>query len=372
LDSDVTVALRATRVLTPAGVVDHAVVTVADGLVADVGDGAADRELDGWLVPGLVDMHCHGGAGAGFLTTDPAEIDAAAAFHARAGTTSLIASLVSAPVDELCAALDTIAGVIEAGGTTLVGAHLEGPFLSPDFRGAHRIDHLAVPDADAFARMHAASRGTLRMLTIAPELPGADEVIEAAAELGVVVAVGHTACDYATAAAAFAGRATVTTHLFNAMPPIHHRAPGPVVAALESDAWCELICDGHHLDDAIIRLVADRAPERMVLVTDAMAAAGMPDGPYRLGDHELRVEAGVARLVEGGALAGSTLTLDAAIRRVAAAGVSTPLAFVAATAHPAAALGVTVGSITPGQPADLVWLTDDLEVRGVMHGGRWR
>src|SRR5690606_37599390 len=145
---------------------------------------------------------------------------------------------------------------IEGAATTLVGAHLEGPFLADPFRGAHRSDHLRAPDPDEFVRLHDAARDTLRMLTIAPEFPGADEVIDAATARGVVVAVGHTACDYATAGTAFAGPASVATHLFNAMPPIHHREPGPVVAALESEAWCELICDGHHVHDATVRLVA--------------------------------------------------------------------------------------------------------------------
>lgn len=377
------IALRATRVVTPDGVLPDGVVTIAQGLVtgvqtgAPVAEGADDGavvELDGWLVPGFVDIHCHGGGGADFLSTDPAEIAAAATFHARTGTAALMASLVSAPVDRLCAALDAIAGVIEQGTTTLVGAHLEGPFLAAPFRGAHRRDHLAAPDADAFVRLHDAARGTLRMITLAPELDGADDVIAAAVDRGVVVAVGHTACDYATAAAAFNGPASVATHLFNAMPGVHHREPGPVLAALESDAWCELICDGHHVHDATIRLVAERAADRMVLITDAISATGMPDGAYRLGALDIRVEGGVARVVDDGALAGSTLTLDRAVRHAARAGVPTEVALGAATAHPAAAVRLAdrCGAIAVGRRADLVWLRDDLTVAGVMRAGEWQ
>lgn len=359
--------LRGPRVVTPDGVLDQAEIEIADGRITAVRNTpGTDEATDlgpGWLVPGFVDLHCHGGAGASFASTDPDEIATAAAFHAGHGTTAMLASLVSDDVDVLCAQLAAIARVVEAGRTPVVGAHLEGPFLSAARCGAQNPAHLIDPDPSAFARMLAAARGTLRMLTIAPELPGADTVIEAALAAGLVVAIGHTDADVDTAELAFRHGAKVATHLFNGMAPIHHRAPGPAAAALATDTMCELINDGHHVHPAMLRLVG---PARTVLITDAIAAAGAGDGAYSLGGLDVVVADGVARLRGADSLAGSTLTMDEAVRRtVMQTGWSVADTIAAASTNPAGVLGLECGAIAAGLRADLVHLDEDLRVVAV-------
>jgi N-acetylglucosamine-6-phosphate deacetylase len=360
--------LRGPRVVTPDGVLDGAEIEVVDGRITAVrdtpGTGEATDLGTGWLVPGFVDLHCHGGAGASFASTDAHEIAAAAAFHAAHGTTAMLASLVSDDVDALCAQLAAVADVVEAGTTAVVGAHLEGPFLSAARCGAQNPAHLIDPDPSAFARMLAAARGSLRMLTIAAELPGADTVIEAAVAAGAVVAIGHTDADVDTAERAFRRGARVATHLFNGMPPIHHRAPGPAAAALATDTMCELINDGHHVHPAMLRLVG---PARTLLITDAIAAAGAGDGDYRLGGLDVVVADGVARLRGSDSLAGSTLTMDDAVRRtVAHARWSVADAITAAATNPAAVLGLECGAIAPGRRGGLVHLDEELRVVAVL------
>ncbi|WP_052595133.1 N-acetylglucosamine-6-phosphate deacetylase [Luteipulveratus mongoliensis] len=360
--------IHARRVLTglatPADPADGWVLVEA-GVVADLGPGAPpatpDLEIDGWLAPAYVDIHCHGGGGGDFTSADTDSIRAAAAFHAEHGTGSLLASLVTGPIDDLCRQLSAIADVIEAGDTVIRGAHLEGPYLSAARCGAQNPAYLSDPDVGDFARMVDAARGTLRMITVAPERQGAAALIDAAQAAGVTVAVGHTDGTYDECSAAFAAGASVATHLFNGMRPLHHREPGPIGASLDAGAWVELINDGIHLHPATLRVVLEARPERAVLITDAIAAAGLPDGEHRLGGLAVTVKDGAARLTEGGSLAGSTLTMDDAVRRAVAADVPLPLAVAAATSHPAAAVGLTGrGSIAIGQPADLLQLSDDL------------
>jgi len=370
--------LRGAQVVTPDGVLGDSAVTVRDGAVVHVGREQGGQagvvHLDGgWLVPGFVDLHCHGGGAASFCSTDRAEVAKAARFHASHGTTTMLASLVSAPVGDLCRQLAVIADLIEDGGSPVVGSHLEGPFLSARHRGAQNPASLTAPDADAFGQLADAARGTLRMITIAPELPGANDVIDAALAHGVRVAIGHTDATYRQARDAFARGATIATHLFNGMRGIHHREPGPIIAALDFGAWCELISDGHHLHPAAIRHVAASAADRIVLITDAITAAGSPDGRYRLSGLDVTVRNGQAQLSDGSSLAGSTLTMDLAVRRAVSAGLSLPTAVAAASTHPAGALGLgdQVGAISPGRRADLVWLDDNLNRRAVMTAGRW-
>ncbi|HEY2296922.1 MAG TPA: N-acetylglucosamine-6-phosphate deacetylase [Jatrophihabitans sp.] len=360
--------LRGPRMVTPDGVVDGGEVEVADGRIGAVraAPGAAEAtDLGpGWLVPGFVDLHCHGGGGASFASTDTDEIASAASFHAAHGTTAMLASLVSDDVASLCAQLDAIATVVDTAATPVVGAHLEGPFLSAARCGAQNPTHLINPDVGAFADLLAAARGTLRMLTIAPELPGADLVIDAALAAGVVVAVGHTDADVDTADQAFRRGARVATHLFNGMPPIHHREPGPAAAALATDAVCELINDGHHVHPAMLRVVG---PTRAALITDAIAAAGVGDGAYRLGGLDVVVTDGVARLRGKDSLAGSTLTMDDAVRRaVTRTGWSLAEAITAAATNPALVLGLDRGAIAAGLRADLVHLDEQLRVVSVL------
>lgn len=368
--------------LTPAGPVADGWVDIDAGVVVDVGGGDPSRRgrsrtgparaLRGWLAPGFVELHMHGGGGHD-VTVSPAAMAAAVGFHRDHGTAATLISLMAAPPDALCQQLAWVADLAATPGSGVLGAHLEGPFLAHSRCGAQNPSHMITPDLAVVDALVGAGRGHLRAMTVAPELPGALEVIDLLVASGVVAAVGHTDATYDQARAAFERGATLATHLYNAMRPVHHREPGPVVAALEAGAVCEIINDGHHVHPAIVRQVASHPRARMALVTDAIDAAGMPDGTYRLAGQAAEVRAGVARLAPGGALAGSTLTLDAAVGRAVAAGVSLPDAVAAATATPAAALGVgdRCGALRPGAPADLVLLDDDGTRRAVMHGGQW-
>lgn len=343
----------------------------ARGVVAEVGTGPSPGAAEStwpYVVPGLVDIHCHGGAGASFATTDPDEARAALALHRRHGTTSVVASLVTAAADDLRRQVDTLVPLAEAG--EIAGIHLEGPWLSPRHRGAHDPDLLRQPDGAEVEQLLHAGRGHLRMVTIAPELPGAPEVIGLLREAGVTVAVGHTDCDADGLRDAVRAGASVVTHLCNAMRPIHHREPGPVTAALaEEGLTVELIVDGVHVHPEVVALLHRASRARVALVTDAMAAAGCADGAYTLGGLGVDVVDGVARLRGGDALAGSTLTLDRAVRTAHAAGLPLADALVAATRTPARALGLDRGTLLPGRPADVVALDEQLAPVAVWRAG---
>jgi N-acetylglucosamine-6-phosphate deacetylase len=267
-----------------------------------------------------------------------------------------------------------VADAVESGNTSIVGAHLEGPYLSRVRCGAQNPTYLAAPDLADFAKLLDAGRGTLKMITIAPELPGALEVIAAAVAAGVVAAVGHTDASYEQTTAAFDAGATVATHLFNGMRPIHHREPGPVLAALDAGVGCEVINDGVHVHPAVLRMVADRDPSQLVLVTDAISATGIGDGEYRLGGQLVSVIDGQARLTANGSLAGSTMTMDFAVQQaVQVAGLPLEVAVAAASSNPARLMGMADqrGSIAPGLQADLIHLDADLRPLRVMRAGRW-
>jgi N-acetylglucosamine-6-phosphate deacetylase len=363
--------VRAARVVTPSGVVDGGRVEVAGDRIASVGTGEGPPDA-AWLVPGFVDMHNHGGGGNTFTTGDPEQARRVAAFHLAHGTTTLLASLVTAPHDLMLRATQAYAPLVRDG--LLGGIHYEGPYLSHARCGAQNPAHLREPSTVELEVLLEAGDGTVRMVTIAPELPGALDAIALLAAHGVVAAVGHTDATYARTHEAFDAGATVATHLFNGMRPVHHREPGPVVAALDdARVTCELIADGTHLHDATLRFAATvSGTGRAALVTDAMAATGMPDGAYELGGQSVTVAAGVARLTDGGAIAGSTLTMDAALRRAVSAGLSIVDAVRAAATTPAATLGLPdVGAIAAGRRADLVALDGDLGVLGVMRAGSW-
>jgi N-acetylglucosamine-6-phosphate deacetylase len=347
-----------------------------DGRVSASGAGGdlpAAREVvdgrGGCLVPGFIDIHGHGGGGAGF-DDGPEAIRAARAVHRAHGTTRAVLSLITAPIDELAARVGMVADLTESD-PTILGSHLEGPFLDPGHKGAHAAALLRAPDAASVDRLLEAGRGSIRQVTLAPELPGAFEAISRFVDAGVAVAVGHTDADAAVARRAFDAGATILTHAFNAMNGIHHRAPGPVVAALRDDrVTVEIIADGVHVDLALIATLFAADGDRMALVTDAMAAAGAADGRYVLGGLAVRVDGGVARLEDGGAIAGSTLTQDAAVRNVVAAGVALDDAVRAATQTPARAIGrPDLGRLDEGSLADAVLLDDDLAVRRVWVAG---
>ena len=371
-----TLRLRAARVFTGHELLDDGVLVVEDGRVVAVGAACdlpttgdtADTDLgDVLLAPGFVDVHCHGGGGAAFAD-DP---DAALALHRSCGTTTSVASLVTQSLDVLAAQVLALAPLVAAG--ELAGIHLEGPWLAPGRKGAHPLDKLRSPAPDEVARLVDAGGGAVRMVTIAPELTGGLAAIALLAARGVVAAVGHTDADLATTRAAVDAGATGATHLFNAMPGLHHREPGPVLG-LGDDArvWLELIADGVHVHPELLAATFRAAPGRVVLVTDAMAAAGCSDGDYTLGDLAVEVRGGVARLAGQDTIAGSTLTLDAAVRLVIGAGVPWREALRAATVHPARYLGLRdVGDLRPGGRADAVVLDDAWGVRGVLRGGAW-
>jgi N-acetylglucosamine-6-phosphate deacetylase len=353
------------------------------GWAAHAGRGADVVDAAGAvLTPGFIDLHAHGGGG--FSFDDAASGDGSAdaigralAAHRAHGTTRSVLSLVANPVAALERSLAAIADLAERDPLVL-GSHLEGPFLAPGRRGAHNPDFLISPSPSVTGRLAAAARGTLRQVTIAPELPGALDATAALAEAGVVVAVGHTEADEELAQAAFDRGARLLTHAFNAMPGIGHRNPGPVVAAIRDErVTAELILDAVHVHPDVARLLIDAAAGRVALITDAMAAAGSADGSYRLGSLDVAVVDGVARLAgpDGatGAIAGSTLTQDQALRvATRRCGMSLRAAVTALTWVPARVLGIDhrLGRLAPGYAADAVLLNSACEVRAAWGAGR--
>jgi N-acetylglucosamine-6-phosphate deacetylase len=372
--------IHSARLVDEGQTTDDAWVAFDGPIVAGLGTGDDWRELaprdaddagGAWLTPGFVDIHGHGGGAAAY--DDGVEaIATARAVHRAHGTTRAVLSLVTASIDDLVARVATIAQLVSED-ATILGTHLEGPFLDVGHKGAHTPSLLRAPDAASIDRLLDAGAGTIRQITLAPELPGGLDAVRRFTTAGVAAAVGHTDANEATAQAAFAAGATILTHAFNAMNDIHHRAPGPVLAALGDDrVTLEVIADGVHVHPDVIRLLTTGAPGRVALITDAMAAAGAPDGAYSLGGLAVTVIDGVARLTEGGAIAGSTLTQDAAIRlMVHEVGMPLPAAVAAATVVPARAVGVAdrFGSLTPGHAADAVLLDEHLTVQRVWVDG---
>jgi len=361
-----------------AGRVDDFWMRIADGRIVETGTGRPPGDEDrvdlggGVLVPGFVDLHAHGAGGHAYDDGENA-IRAALATHRAHGTTRSVVSLVANPLPMLAASLETIARI--AGTDPLVlGAHLEAPFLAPARRGAHHPDFLRPPEPEAAERLLAAAAGTLAQVTLAPELPGALEVIDGFVAAGVRVAIGHTDADADTARRAFDRGASILTHAYNAMPGIHHRDPGPIVAAFGDDrVTLELILDGHHVHPAVAALTIQAAPGRVALVTDAMAAAGNADGDYLLGSLNVAVRDGVAMLRGTPTIAGSTLTQDAELRvALGPAGIDPVAAVAALTVVPARALGLgdRLGMLAPGYAADAVLLDADWRVRRVWADGR--
>lgn len=356
------------------------------GVVRAVGAGAAPRPADRGLgevtvVPGFVDTHLHGGGGANFSTvshndTDHDSTSAAVALHRGHGTTTLVASLVTAGPAELLRQVGELADDVRAG--LIAGIHLEGPWLSTKRCGAHQPSLMRDPDAGEIDRVLDAGGGAIRMVTLAPERDGALAAIGQIVDAGVVAAVGHTEATYEQTRAAIAAGATVGTHLFNAMRPIDRREPGPIIALLEdSRVTVELIADGVHVGPAIYRHVTRCAgPDRVSLVTDAMAATGMADGVYHLGPLAVDVVGGVARVSGTDTIAGSTATMDRVFRfAVTHSGLprdeALMLAVRQASLNPARALGMPCTGLAPEAAADLVVLDSDLAVTGVLHQGSW-
>ncbi|WP_066172532.1 N-acetylglucosamine-6-phosphate deacetylase [Gordonia hydrophobica] len=362
------------RVLRPGWI--HSV----DGVIADVGDGApphpADRDFPGGIaVPGFVDMHVHGGGGASYTDGVADDVRAAADFHRRHGTTTTITSTVSASPEDLLVIVERLRDLVRRG--VSAGIHLEGPWISRVRCGAHDPDVLRNPALDEIDQVLTVADGTVAMVTIAPELPGAPAAIDRFVDAGVVVAVGHTDATYEQVRDAVDRGARVATHLFNAMAPLTHREPGPPLALMDDDrVVVEMIGDGVHLHPALVRDVQRAVGiDRVALVTDAMVAAGMANGEYMLGSLAVTVSDGVARVTDTGAIAGGTATMDRLFARTAA-GLrgradhypdEVLIACAAMTSgNPARVLGrADIGSIAVGRRADVVILDADLTVAEV-------
>ncbi|WP_308287522.1 N-acetylglucosamine-6-phosphate deacetylase [Cryobacterium sp. 1639] len=368
--------LSADAVLLPGAELGPGWVEVRDGLIVACGSGEPPRPADahlaaGVLAPGFIDAHAHGGGGASFTDPDPrAAAERIIRTHLAHGTTTMMASLVTAPLDQTERLVGALAGLVRDG--RLAGIHLEGPWLSPAYRGAHAEELLRLPDLADLDLLLRAGAGAVRMVTLAPELPGGLAAVTRIVEHGAIAAIGHTDADYDQTVAAIAAGATAGTHLFNAMSPLHHRRPGATLALLEHPGvFVEIVADGVHLHPAVVRLLT-QGQARPVLVTDAMAAAGATDGDYTLGGLPVRVSDGAARLADG-TIAGSVLTLGAAVRyAVLTAGVPLALALRSATENPADLLSLTDrGRIRPGLRADLVLLDQGLHVTATLHHGTW-
>jgi N-acetylglucosamine-6-phosphate deacetylase len=368
--------LSGARVVLPTGTVEGGRVVVQGTRIAErATENATVAELAGhWVVPGFVDMHVHGGGGGSFTSGTPDEVLKGIHTHRLHGTTTLVASTVTAEMDFLAGRAALLSELVEQG--DLAGIHFEGPFISPCRKGAHSEVLLRDPDPADVRKLMDAARGTAKMFTLATEMKGGIDSVRLLAEHGVIAAIGHTDATYEQTVQAIAAGATVATHLFNAMPPLGHRDPGPIAALLQDERiTVELINDGTHLHPAALELAFRCAGSaRVAFITDAMDAAGFGDGIYHLGPLEVEVEEGVARLVEGSSIAGSTLTLDTAFRRaVTVDGLPVEDVVRSISTNPARLLGVhdKVGSLEPGKDADLVVFDADFKLTGVMRKGEW-
>jgi N-acetylglucosamine-6-phosphate deacetylase len=349
--------------------------TIEDGMISAVDlDASEDADLP-YITPGFVDVHVHGWGGHDAMGAT-AELDGMARALLRRGVTSFLPTAVTAPLDDLAAFADHVRAWLPSApddGAEPLGFNLEGPFLARAKRGAHAAAHLREP-ADAPRDTLEALVDGLRLLTVAPELPGATDLIGWLHGRGVAVSIGHSAAVVDEARAGYAAGASSTTHLFNAMTGVDHRSPGVAVAALlDDDAYVELIADGIHVHPAVWPLITRlKPPSRLLLVSDALAVAGTPQGRGRIGDLDIEVRDGRATLAGTDTLAGSVIALDRALRNLVEAGAPLPEAVGAATRNPLALLGVTDrGRLVAGQRADLVELAEDLTVRRVMRGGTW-
>lgn len=354
-----TVLVRAPRIITATDdlhdgwmVVDDAgTVVVATGTGTPPATDTAST-VDGTVVPGLVDLHAHGALGHDFARCSADDARAAAAHHRSRGTTTLTASVATGPTADTADALRRLRPLVADG--TLAGLHLEGPWLAPARRGAHRADLLHAPTPAEVDTYLAAADGALRIVTLAPELPGALETTARLVAEGVVVAIGHTDATADQARRAVDAGATLVTHLWNGMPPLHHRTPGPVgVALTDGRLLLECIVDGHHLDPTTVDLVRTAAGERLVLVSDAMSATGCADGDHVVAGSAVSVRDGVALLADGSSLAGSTITVRDAARRLQRAGVPLAEIVAAAATRPARVLG-RPAPLSVGAPADFL------------------
>jgi N-acetylglucosamine-6-phosphate deacetylase len=368
--------LTASRLFTPDRILDRPVVVVEDGVIASLASQSHSElppgrhvELpESTLIPALFDVHIHGSGGHDVMEATGTALNHIGSFLARRGVGAYCATTVTAPLDSLLRSLTGLAQLLRSplDGARPVGIHLEGPFLSPHKRGAHAESQLLEPSVALFDRLWQAAEGNIRVMTIAPELPGAEETIAHAAKLGVRVSLGHSDADAHAARRGVLAGAVTATHTFNAMRRFDHRDPGLLGEVLTNDnLFAEIISDGLHVAPTIVRLFwKAKGSERALLVTDAMAGTGMPDGSYWLGELEVRVKNGRAIIGEE-TLAGSTLTLDRAVRNfVDFTGASLAESVALATRNPARMIGLDaeIGTLTPGRSADIAVLSPKNEV----------
>ncbi len=408
-------AIYASRIFTPQEQLADSVILTENGRITAIGhrdevkipSGAIDYVAAGMtVVPGFVDVHIHGAGGHDVMEATPAALDCITSTVARYGTTSILATTVTASVDETCRSLQGIAEYIRAHekreniepnvepnvvpgvepnndqqnpapatpdlAAEILGIHLEGPFISKARRGVHPPDAIARPSVEILEKFRAASDGLIRIITIAPEIPGALDLIRYAVAHGIVAAIGHTDANFEQTQAAIQAGARHSVHFYNAMRPFSHRDPGVIGAILtEPDVTAEVIADGIHVAGPAIQvLLGTKGFDTVLLASDATAATGMPDGNFRLGNFEVIVKDGVCRNAEG-KLAGSTLTLDRALRYIVALGVPLLDAVRMATILPARRISLAgkKGILAVGADADLVVLTPDLRVVGTMTRG---
>jgi N-acetylglucosamine-6-phosphate deacetylase len=368
------IVIAAPTIVSGESVLENAWIVIEDEYIVEVGSGSRPpglvEELEGWLIPGFVDIHVHGGGGGSFAQVG--EVTTAVDFHRAHGTTSCMASLISAPIELLQSQIAALLPFVDDG--TISGIHLEGPFISLVRCGAHDPAVLRNPEVGVVDALLKTLGGRRSMFTIAPELPGAIGAIADLVSHGVIVALGHSNATATEASAGIDAGASVITHLFNAMRPMHHREPGIAeVAMMDERVLLELILDGHHLSDTTAKLIMQTAADRWIAITDSVHVSGMPNGRYLLGDLDIELLNGVVRLVEKGSLAGSTLTMDKVFARLISNFRKTPLSAVQATSYlPANAIGRNdIGRIAVGAYADiLLWHGDG--VKRVMRRGIWQ
>lgn len=373
--------LRGARVATPNGKIERADVLIEDDKIADVRpelpdvDGAETIDLTGLtLAPGFIDVHVHGGGGFSLLSGSEEDIPRYATWAPSRGVTGFLATICATNLEDGIACAEAAASAMRRGveGARILGVNFEGPYVSPNRRGALPAGWLQKPDADTLARLLATSE--VRVMTIAPELDGAGAVIREALKSNVIVSVGHSDAEYSVAKHAFASGASLLTHAFNAMRPLHHREPGPIGAAIDSQhVTVEVIADGVHLHPATVHLLIEAlGTDRVCLITDAVTPAGLDSGTFHIGGEEATLDGGSIRLPDG-TIAGSAATMDAVVRNVVDWGCANlTSALQMASLVPARVAGVAdrTGQIAPGLDADLVALTSDLRVERTWVGGR--
>ncbi len=382
-----TTLLHVGKAITPKGEIVNAGILIRDGEIEMVGprfgmelpSGATEvQATDSTAIPGFVDVHIHGAGGHDVMEANETALSTITGRLAAFGTTSLLATTITASADDTCRSVEGIAKYISGQYQTsdtraeILGIHFEGPFLSKERRGVHPAEWLQLPSAELLQRFLQAAAGNARILTIAPELSGATPCIDAARSLGMVVSIGHTDATYEQARAAVAHGAHHATHVYNAMRPFTHRDPGVIGAVLTTpEVTAELIADGIHVDEIAMKvLLQAKGAQGVVLISDGTSATGMPDGEYMLGGLKVTVNGGVCRNAEG-RLAGSTLTLDRALRNIVGLGIPLADAVRMLTLNPATLLGIEFkkGALRTGADADIVLLNDGLEIERVWARG---